>query len=789
MSPKDSQPSAGGNEAEKIKRPGILSLIGNTPLVPIMRLNPNPKVELYAKLECNNPGGSVKDRIALSMIEHAEKAGELTKSKILLEATSGNTGIGLAMVAAVKGYKILLVMSEGASIERRKILTALGAEMLLTPADLGTDGAIEVAYEMAGKEPDRYFLTDQYNNPANIMAHYNGTAVELWEQTGGRITHFVATMGTTGTLMGTSRRLREYNPAIRVIGVEPYLGHRIQGLKNMKEAYQPGIYDRGLLTEKVNVEDEAAYEMSRRIAREEGLLVGMSCGAAMHVALETIQTLDSGVVVVLLPDGGERYLSTPLFQVVESDEAQASLRFLNSFTRRTEVFKPIDPSQVSLYCCGPTVHTSPHLGLYRRVVVADLIRRMLEATGFDVRQVTNITDLDDNTIEEADRLGLSVEDLTRNQTEAFLEDLDTLCVKRAAEYPRTSEYVEKMIALTRRMVQSGHAYEKLKSVYFNIASFGDYGKLSGVDLEKINMGLTVDLDSYEKEDPRDFTLLKRCTLAEIKRGIFWKTEWGNVRPGWHVQCGAMFLEMFDEQADIHVGGSELIFPHHENEIAICQSLTGKRPANFWLHSGLVMVENRKMSIDADNVVTLRHLLEKGYTGRQVRFFLMSTHYRQPIHFSFAALDSCCVSLRRLDECVRNLRRLKGGEDSGEADLLVPEFEKKFREALYDDLNISASLAALFELVRRVNRRLGGNRIGEADAGKILQAFERVDEILAFMSQDEPASEDREIEELVREREAARQAQDFATSDRLRKELEDRGVEVRDTPQGPQWHWK
>ena len=474
MSPKDSQPSAGGNEAEKIKRPGILSLIGNTPLVPIMRLNPNPKVELYAKLECNNPGGSVKDRIALSMIEHAEKAGELTKSKILLEATSGNTGIGLAMVAAVKGYKILLVMSEGASIERRKILTALGAEMLLTPADLGTDGAIEVAYEMAGKEPDRYFLTDQYNNPANIMAHYNGTAVELWEQTGGRITHFVATMGTTGTLMGTSRRLREYNPAIRVIGVEPYLGHRIQGLKNMKEAYQPGIYDRGLLTEKVNVEDEAAYEMSRRIAREEGLLVGMSCGAAMHVALETIQTLDSGVVVVLLPDGGERYLSTPLFQVVESDEAQASLRFLNSFTRRTEVFKPIDPSQVSLYCCGPTVHTSPHLGLYRRVVVADLIRRMLEATGFDVRQVTNITDLDDNTIEEADRLGLSVEDLTRNQTEAFLEDLDTLCVKRAAEYPRTSEYVEKMIALTRRMVQSGHAYEKLKSVYFNIASFGDF---------------------------------------------------------------------------------------------------------------------------------------------------------------------------------------------------------------------------------------------------------------------------------------------------------------------------
>ena len=789
MTKNKSQPSATVVEAARNERPGILRLIGNTPLVPITRLNPNPKVEVYAKLESFNPGGSVKDRIALSMVEEAERTGELTKSKTILEATSGNTGIGLAMVAAIKGYRILLVMSEGASMERRKILSALGAELLLTPADLGTDGAIEVAYEMAAEEKDKYFLTDQYNNRANIMAHYNGTAVELWQQTEGRITHFVATMGTTGTLMGTSLRLREYNPEVRIIGVEPYLGHRIQGLKNMKEAYQPGIYDRQVLTEKVNVEDEAAYEMARRIAREEGLLVGMSCGAAMHVALETVKTLDSGVVVVLLPDGGERYLSTTLFQVIESDEAQASLRFLNSFTRRTEVFKPIDPEQVKLYCCGPTVHTSPHLGLYRRVVVADLIRRTLETSGFEVRQVTNITDLDDNTIEEADRQGIPVEVLTRKHTEAFLEDIDTLRIKRAAAYPKTSEHIENMLALTRRMVRSGHAYEKLKSVYFNIAKFDGYGNLSGVDLDKINVGVTVDLDSYEKEDPRDFTLLKRCTLAEIKRGIFWKTEWGNVRPGWHVQCASMFLEMFGEQADIHVGGSELIFPHHENEIAICQALTGKRPANFWLHSGLVMVENRKMSQDADNVVTLRHLLEKGYTGRQVRFYLMSTHYRQPIHFSLPDLDSCCVSLRRLDECVRNLRRLQGGEDSGEADLLIPEFEKKLREALYDDLNISAALAALFELVRRVNRRLGRNQLGEVDAGKILLALERADAVLAFMPQEEAALEDREIEELVCEREVARQAQDFATADRLRKELEVRGVEVRDTPQGPQWHWK
>ncbi|MHC4676091.1 MAG: PLP-dependent cysteine synthase family protein, partial [Planctomycetota bacterium] len=276
-------------------RPGILSLIGNTPLVPIRKINPNPQVEIYAKLEKDNPGGSVKDRIALFMIEEAERTGQLTKGKTILEATSGNTGIGLAMVAAIKGYPILLAMSEGASLERRKILAAMGAEFLLTPADQGTDGAIERAYALAAEEPDRYFITDQYNNPANIMAHYQTTAPEIWEQTQGRITHFVATMGTTGTLVGSSKRFRELNPEIRIVGVEPYLGHRIQGLKNLKEAYVPGIYDSNSIDEKVNIEDDAAYEMARTLAREEGLMVGMSSGAAMHVACEMAAKIESGV--------------------------------------------------------------------------------------------------------------------------------------------------------------------------------------------------------------------------------------------------------------------------------------------------------------------------------------------------------------------------------------------------------------------------------------------------------------------------------------------------------------
>jgi len=291
----------------------VVEMIGNTPLLPIRKLNPNPGVELWGKLEGCNPGGSIKDRIALSMIEAAEEAGQLKPGMTILEATSGNTGIGLALVSAVKGYKLLLTMSEAVSVERRKILAAYGAEFLLTPGDLGTDGAIERAYDLADQNPDRYLLVDQYNNPANPLAHYNGTAPEIWEQTEGRVTHFVASLGTTGTVMGCSRRLKELKPEIQVVAVEPHLGHKIQGLKSLKEAYVPGIFDKRLVDQKINVADDDAFETARRFAKAEGMLVGMSAGAAVFEALELSKTLEQGLIVLILPDFGERYLSTDLF--------------------------------------------------------------------------------------------------------------------------------------------------------------------------------------------------------------------------------------------------------------------------------------------------------------------------------------------------------------------------------------------------------------------------------------------------------------------------------------------
>jgi cysteine synthase B len=293
----------------------ILQCIGNTPITTI-DLNPNPNVTLYAKLEGNNPGGSIKDRIALYMIQTAEQSKKLTRDKIILEATSGNTGIGLAMVATAKRYRVKLTMPACVSIERRRILEAFGAELILSPPDQGTDGAIRLAHKILSEDPEKYFMPNQFDNDANVQAHYETTGKEIIEQTGGRITHFVAGMGTTGTLMGVSKRLKEFNSDIKIIGVEPVLHHRIQGLKNMTESIIPKIFDPNRLDEKCFVNDEEAFDTTRMLATKEGIFVGMSSGAAMHVALRKSSELREGIIVVILPDRGDRYLSTSLFTSV-----------------------------------------------------------------------------------------------------------------------------------------------------------------------------------------------------------------------------------------------------------------------------------------------------------------------------------------------------------------------------------------------------------------------------------------------------------------------------------------
>ncbi len=299
-----------------IKIMGILQCIGNTPLAIIEGMNPNPMVKVFAKLEGNNPGGSVKDRIALYMIEAAEKDGRLMRDKIILEATSGNTGIGLAMVASAKKYRVKLTMPACVSIERRRILEAFGAELILSPSEEGTDGAIRLAHRILSEDTEKYFMPNQFDNEANVLAHYETTGKEIIEQTSGQITHFVAGMGTTGTLMGAGKRLKEFNKGIKIIGVEPALNHRIQGLKNMSESIVPKIFDPVKLDERYIVNDEEAFDTTRMLAVKEGIFVGMSSGAAMHIALRKSSELKEGVIAVIFPDRGDRYLSTSLFTSV-----------------------------------------------------------------------------------------------------------------------------------------------------------------------------------------------------------------------------------------------------------------------------------------------------------------------------------------------------------------------------------------------------------------------------------------------------------------------------------------
>jgi cysteine synthase B len=291
----------------------ILQSIGNTPLVRINRLNPNKNVSIYAKIEGGNPSGSIKDRMALKMIEQAEVSGKLIKGKTIIEPTSGNTGIALAMIGVVKGYSVEIIMSESVSIERRKMIKAFGAKVTLTDAKLGTDGAIIKARESVEKYPEKYFMPDQFSNEYNKLAHYKTTGEEIWKQTNGKVDYFVSSLGTSGTIMGVGKSLKEHNPKIKIVSAHPVKGHYIQGLKNMKEAIVPAIYNPSEIDETVMVETEEAYEMARQIIKKEGIFVGMSSGAALLAAIEVAKKIEGGVIVVIFPDRGEKYLSTELF--------------------------------------------------------------------------------------------------------------------------------------------------------------------------------------------------------------------------------------------------------------------------------------------------------------------------------------------------------------------------------------------------------------------------------------------------------------------------------------------
>jgi len=752
----------------------ILNHIGNTPMVEIKHLNPNPNVRILAKLEYLNPGGSVKDRPALSMIEAGIVSGELTSDKIVIEATSGNTGIGLAMVCSIKNYRLLLVMSESASIERRKILSARGADLLLTPGHLGTDGAIEEVYRLVRENPGKYFMTDQFNNPHNWKAHYDTTGPEIWSQTNGDISCLIASMGTSGTVMGISRYLKEKNPDISIIGVEPYLNHKIQGLKNMKESYQPEIYEKNRLDKKININDENAFEMTRQLANKEGLFVGMSSGATMAIAIDEAEQMREGTIVMIFPDSGERYLSTSLFDVQQTQK----IRFYNTASHSKQAFTPIVSGKVGMYCCGPTANERVSISECRRFVFYDLLRRYLTFNEYEVRQIMNITDLDDKTINGAMAENIPLSEFTQKHIDVFMKDMKILGIQPATEYPRASKDIRDMIEWAEKLQDKGYAYEKLKSLYFDISKFAGYGQYSGIDWSNIHTGATVDSDNYEKDNPRDFTLFKRCRLSELKQGLYYKTRWGNVRPGWHMECAVLANKYLGSNFDIYAGSTHLVFPHQENIIAMSQALTDKNPARFWLNCASISLSTQKTEAPCHRIC-LQTLLDQGYSGREIRFWLLSRHYRKAFKYKESDIVHAKNALNRIDNCILALHKVSATAKSyREVDKFTDRVFQDFMRAMDDDLNVQNALVVLFKAIRQIHLKINNNEIDQSNAQKILSMLAKFDQILNIMPEQSNKDNTR-ITQLKQERDHCRKSGDFVRADQIRDQLKEMGVLVRD----------
>ncbi|MBU8912305.1 MAG: cysteine synthase [Desulfobacterales bacterium] len=752
----------------------IIDSIGNTPIVEIKKMNPVKGVKIFVKLEYMNPGGSVKDRAALYMINAAEKSGELTKDKTVIEATSGNTGIGLAMICAVKGYKIALTMAENASEERKSILRARGAQIISTPRRLGSDGAIEEAYRLARENPDKYFLADQYNNEANWKAHYHTTGPEIIEQTNGKVSCVVATIGTSGTLMGLSRRLKEHNRDIRIVCVEPYLGHKIQGLKNMKESYTPEIMDKSCFDEKINIDDDAAFNAARMLAVKEGLFVGMSSGAAMAAAIEEAQKIKKGIIVVIFPDSGERYLSTSLFSV----EQHIALSLFNTVSKSKMTFEPLEKEKVSVYTCGPTVHERLNVGLFRRYAFTDLLIRYIEYHNIAVNHVINITDYDDRTIQGSQKAGMTLSKFTQTYMDLFKKDLAKLNIRKADAYPKVSEHFDEMVDVANNLQSKQHAYEKLHSLYFDIGSQPGYGDFSRINLDKIKVGATVDLDEYEKRNPKDFTLLKRVRLSELKRGVGIKTQWGNVRPSLHLQCAAIAMKFLGENFDIQTGSRELIFPHHENEVAIAKASKGANLARYWLHCDPVRYDGSLKVRDIE-MLTLDALVSQGWDLKTIRFWLISNHYRKTLVLSEQSLRQAQYTLDKINRCLATLSVIKEGKGFKGIDQLIYDIKLAFLQSMEDDLKISGVISSMLANVKAINRLINQNEITPEDARKLVNCFKDIDSVLKIFSFTRKKEYSDEIQDLIREREHAREQKDWEQADKVREVLTALGVHVHD----------
>jgi cysteinyl-tRNA synthetase len=458
------------------------------------------------------------------------------------------------------------------------------------------------------------------------------------------------------------------------------------------------------------------------------------------------------------------------------------IRFYNTLTRAKELFGPLAPPKVGMYTCGPTVYNFAHIGNLRTFLFQDLLKRHLRYRGFVVTHVMNITDVEDKIIRTCRETGESLTSLTERYTQEFVNDLNTLGFVLPDVMPRATHHVPEMVELIKRLRAGGHTYDAGGSIYFKIGSFPQYGKLSHFDVETLQQGASgrVDSDEYSTEDARDFALWK--AWDEDDGAIFWETEIGKGRPGWHLECSVMSMKYLGESFDIHCGAIDLVFPHHENEIAQSEAATGKPFAKYWMHAAHLNIEGRKISKSLGNTITLRDLLNDGHGPAAVRWALRATHYRQPTNFSVETLEAAKQSVQRVRDFRLRLKHVTRaeGEDMRAA---CEACENTFAEALDDDLNISGALAAVFEFIRDTNKLIDDGTLSRAGAANAAALFDRLDAVCGMLGAPEEETPE-QVKALVLERQQARRAKNFTRSDAIRDELAALGWTVEDTADGP-----
>ena len=440
-----------------------------------------------------------------------------------------------------------------------------------------------------------------------------------------------------------------------------------------------------------------------------------------------------------------------------------------------------------MYTCGPTVYDFAHIGNFRAFVFEDLLKRWLLHRGFKVTHVMNLTDIDDKTIIGSQKKGIPLKQFTDFYVKAFFQDIKSLNIENADVYPKATDHIPEMVALIKTLMTKGFAYKgEDNSIYFSVCKFPDYGKLSHIKVDELKVGSRVSQDEYAKEEAQDFALWKAWIPDD--GDVFWEIELGKGRPGWHIECSAMSMKYLSHTFDIHCGGVDNMFPHHENEIAQSESATGKRFVNYWMHNEHLQVEGKKMAKRFGNFYTLRDLLTKGYDPISIRYLLMSTHYRQQFNFTFEGLESAKSAIERLRNFVRRLSGAEGKESKGKVTTLTKKLKACFEGAMDDDLNIGIALSSLFDFVREINSLLDVNEVSKEESAKIIEVIMQIDDVLGVIGKVEVEEAlPREIELLVQKREVARKTKNWKEADSIRAQLKTMGIVIEDTSQGVRWH--